>query len=173
MLEDYIKIGRTGKAHGLHGELKISIEDEFLEDLDYLDVLFIARKSSQPLPFFLETLRGPSIAKFEEVDDRETAQQFQHLDLFARRSDFQRDLDELPIKDHLEYGFLINFSVSDVDLGNLGTIVDVEEFPQQEMLIISHEGKEYLVPATEAYFTQLDKTAKHLILHLPEGLLDL
>lgn len=173
MLEDYIKIGQTGKAHGLHGELKISVEDEFLEDLNYLEVLFIARKSGKPLPYFLESMRGPGIAKFEEVDDRESAQVMQHLDLLARRSDFQRDLDTVTTDDHLEFGFLKGFAVSDVQAGDLGSITDIEAFPQQEMLIISHEGKEYLIPATEAYFEELDRAGKRLILHLPEGLLDL
>ncbi|MEM6723110.1 MAG: ribosome maturation factor RimM [Bacteroidota bacterium] len=173
MEEDYITIGRTGKAHGLNGEIKISIEDDFLADLDYLEVLFIRRKSGQALPYFLETLRGPGIAKFEEVDDRETAQRLQHLDLLARKNDFQRELEQTPALDHLVFGFLKGYSIRDEQLGDLGTIVGVEEFPQQEMLIISRKGKEYLIPATEAYFAKIDKAEKSLLLHLPEGLLDL
>lgn len=173
MDQELIQIGRTGKAHGLKGEIKLSIEEIYWDDLDYLDVFFLSNKSGKQLPFFLESLRGSGIAKFEDVDDRESAILIQHQGLWVRKSDFKRDLETEPETSDLEFSYLIGFIASDQNLGTLGAILDVEAFPQQEMLVISLEGEEKLIPANEHLFLNIDKKKKTVLFDLPEGLLDL
>ena len=41
---NYVQIGTLGKTHGLKGELKFKIEEEYIDDFNEVDVLFIQVK---------------------------------------------------------------------------------------------------------------------------------
>nr|HQU60245.1 hypothetical protein [Saprospiraceae bacterium] len=73
-METYISVGKTGKTHGIDGELKFFIEDAFLDDFLDAPAVFLTVAGKQ-VPFFIESVRGESnlIIKLEEVDSREAA----------------------------------------------------------------------------------------------------
>ena len=55
----------------------------------------------------------------------------------------------------------------------LGPIVDVHDLPHNPMLVLSHHGREVLVPFQASWMIRLKRTQKVLHMQLPEGLLDL
>mgnify|MGYP003841375859 CR=1 FL=1 len=50
----------------------------------------------------------------------------------------------------------MNFTLVDAEIGELGKIEDVIEFPQQEMAVISHNEKEVFIPLHESLIEKLN-----------------
>ncbi|MCH2043632.1 MAG: ribosome maturation factor RimM [Saprospiraceae bacterium] len=175
---EYIEIGKIHKAHGLKGELKIRVDDVFIEELGNLEVLFLGKTKGEKIPYFVESIRGSQdlILKLEEIDQREDATLLMHQLIFARRTDIQ--LSDEAIEEGLSdlvYGYLVAYCMEDLTLGKIGEIVGIEEFPQQEMAVIKlyDQEQEVFIPLTEQWIKEIDKLNKKVVMELPEGLLDL
>ena len=65
------------------------------------------------------------------------------------------------------------FTIIDKNLGEIGTIESVVEFPQQDMAFVTYKEKEVMIPLNDSIVTQIDEDKKELIVDLPEGLLEL
>jgi 16S rRNA processing protein RimM len=61
----------------------------------------------------------------------------------------------------------------DLELGELGRIIEVIEFPQQEMAVISHNKNEIFIPINENLIEKIDKEKQYIYMNLPEGILDI
>ncbi len=48
-MEDFVAIGKTQKPHGLKGELKLHVEEMFIEDLFDAEAVFIEIKGNKCL----------------------------------------------------------------------------------------------------------------------------
>lgn len=175
-MSTYVTIGKIGKAHGLTGELKVSIEERYWEDFLQNERVFIAVKSMK-VPYFISNVRGGSsvILKLEDVDDRDAAIALQSKDLLLREQDLLSDDERtLPLEeeDGLEYAHLEGYTLVDKALGEIGPIDEVLEMPQQEMAFLRYQGREVLVPLNAHFIQEVDEKARRVIMDLPEGLLD-
>ncbi len=173
---NYIIIGRTRKAHGLTGELKISIEDRFVEDFMKNERIFIEVKSAK-IPYFIDHVRGGGelILKLEEVDDRDAAIALQARDILLREQDILPDhLREFEPEEEeeMQYGYLEGYQLLDQTIGEIGMIKEVLEMPQQEMAFLDYQGRELLIPLNEQLILKIDEVQKQILMDLPEGLLD-
>jgi ribosomal 30S subunit maturation factor RimM len=54
--QEYIAIGRVRKAHGITGEVKVSIEDRYLEDFLKNERIFIEEMKSSRMPYFISSV---------------------------------------------------------------------------------------------------------------------
>jgi len=170
---EYTDIGRINKPHGLNGEMKATIDERFYEDVAKIDAFFVEEKGQQT-PYFIEYMRGRGslILKFEDIETKEEARVFTNKRLYLRREDVS--LTEEEINDTgLEYSFLKGYELQEETLGKIGVIDFVEEYPQQEMATVDFEGNTILIPLLEQWITSVDKSAKTVIMSLPEGLLDM
>jgi 16S rRNA processing protein RimM len=173
--KQYVSIGYTKKAHGLAGELKISIEAQYLEDFLHNERIFLDIKGLK-IPYFVANVRGENdfILKLEEVDDRDAAFALQSREVFLREQDLlpdharTLDVDEAG----LEYGHLEGFLLTDKTLGEIGRIQQILEMPQQEMAFLQYQDREVLVPLNAHYIVSIDETAQRVSMDLPDGLLD-
>lgn len=174
MSEEYLKIGKTLKAHGIKGELKLLVEEVFEDDVDDVEVLFLDLKG-QKIPFFVEHIRGggTAIVKLEEVKDRTNAENYQHKDVYVRRRDIRKTNHEIAQGLEGTYYYLKGFTLVEEDLGEVGTIVSIERYPHQEMAVVEREGRTALVPLVAAQILREDHGAKKVYMQLPQGLLDL
>ncbi len=175
--QEYIAIGRVRKAHGITGEVKVSIEDRYLEDFLKNERIFIEMKSSR-MPYFISSVRGESemIVKLEEVDDRDAAVALHSKEIFLRKQDLIPDDErefEPEEEDSLMYRFLNGYSVVDKTSGPAGVITEVVEMPRQEMAFVVHNGKEVLIPLNESLIISIDRENRTLLMDLPEGLLEM
>lgn len=174
--QEYVSIGRIRKAHGITGEIKVSVEDRYLEDFLKNERVFIDLKSTK-IPYFISSVRGESemIVRLEEVDDRNAAIALHGKEIFLRKQDLIPD-DEREFEPEEEYatqyGFLNGYTVTDKNTGPAGVISEVVEMPQQEMAFVLHNGKEVLIPLNESLIVSIDRENKTLLMDLPEGLLD-
>lgn len=168
-MSEYIQIGYTQKAHGVRGEIKLSVEQDYLEDLEYLDVLFISMNGN-PIPYFLESLRfgNAIIAKFEDINDRNAANLIASKALMAKAVDLEGEVTET-----LEYAHFKGFTLVDELLGEIGIIKEVVEYPQQEIATVVYKGNEILIPLNDDFISSFDEAKKIVMVSLPEGLVDL
>ncbi len=75
--------------------------------------------------------------------------------------------------DDFHYNDLKGFIVSDETHGELGEILEVNEYPQQFVATVSYKGKEILFPLNDDMIIEIDEDARTLLVDLPDGLLDL
>lgn len=170
---DYVEIGRIRKPHGLGGEIKGDIDERFWDDVAQVDAFFVEIKGEKT-PYFLDYLRGKGtlIMKFEDINTKEDASLFTSKYLYLRREDV--DLSEEEINDTgLEFSYLEGYELQVEEVGKVGTIKEVEEYPQQEMATVEAGAKSLLVPLRTAWIVSVNKDTKVVLMDLPEGLLDI
>jgi len=170
---DYVEIGRIRKPHGLGGEIKGDIDERFWDDVAEIDAFFIEIKGEKT-PYFIEYLRGKGtlILKFEDIDTKEDASLFTSKNLYLRREDV--NLSEEEINDTgLEFSYLEGYEIHLEEVGKVGIIEEVEEYPQQEMATIKQEGKTFLIPLRSGWILSVNTDKKIVVMDLPEGLVDI
>ncbi len=176
MKNNLISIGFTRKPHGLKGEIKLHIEERYLEDLMNTDVVMLQIKG-KPTPFFVDDIRGGNaiIAKFEDINTPEQATFIQNKEILLREQDILTDDEreyEVEIDGGLKYLKCIGYTIFDGE-NAIGEILDILEYPQQEMAIVEYEGREILIPLNAAFVKKQDDEAKEILMELPDGILDL
>jgi 16S rRNA processing protein RimM len=173
-MDKLVKIGFTKKPHGLKGEIKLQLDDQYLEDLMETEVILLTIKG-MPTPFFIEDVRvgNAIIAKFEDVDSVEAANEIASKEMFLRETDVLADEERTyEVELGMEYQDCVGYKIMDGDI-LVGEIEEVVEFPQQEMAILTREGKDILIPLNVAFVLRRDDAAKMIFMELPKGLLDL
>ena len=173
---EYVSIGHTRKAHGITGELKVSIEEQYLEDFMKNERIFLDVKGVK-VPYFIDNIRGGGelILKMEEVDNRDQAIVLQSREIFLRKQDILPEhLREFEVEpeEELEYARLAGFQIIDETLGEIGVISEILEMPQQEMAFLSYKNREVLIPMNEQLILRVDERKRCVYMDLPEGLLD-
>ncbi len=165
------QIGRIAKVHGLRGEVNVVLDVDYPEDYEGLEHLFIEQKG-RLVPFFLEHFviqpGGKALAKFEELDTIESVENLVGAEAFL-------PLTELPQLEEGQYYFheLVGFEVIDETLGLIGPVQIIYDLETQDLLGVTHQGKEVLIPIQDGIISKVDKAAKKVYCQLPEGLLDI
>jgi 16S rRNA processing protein RimM len=172
-MNEFVKVGKTQKAHGIKGELKLHVEDHFIDDLFETEALFVEIKG-QKIPYFIENLQEGNalILKLEGVDTRTESEQLMHKDVYMNRDDISLS-DEIIASEGLVYKFTEGFKIVDILYGEIAEIEEVVEFPQQEMAYVTFKNKTLLLPLHPNFVVEVDRENKILTMNLPEGLLDL
>jgi len=164
---DLIRIGRISKVFGTQGELVLDPRLS-LPDLPSDQILFIALEGIH-VPFFMRSLKVRTDGRYqlglEEVDTPETAQRLIGSDAFME----SRVL-SAPRPDELLVLQLVGFEAVDDTLGSLGTIKDILEYPEQDMLVVASDQSELLIPLVEAFIIDIDAVARTIHFDLPEGM---
>jgi 16S rRNA processing protein RimM len=165
------QIGRVAKVHGLRGEVNVVLDVDYPEDYEGLEHLFLEQKG-RLVPFFLEHFvlqpGGKALVKFEDLDSLDQVEPLVGLEIFL-------PLSELPQLDEDQYYFheLIGFEVFDENLGLIGPVQIIYDLETQDLLGVTHKGKEVLIPIQDGIILKVDKAAKKVYCQLPEGLLDI
>ncbi|MEQ8703456.1 MAG: ribosome maturation factor RimM [Phaeodactylibacter sp.] len=164
----YTKVGRFGKTHGLNGGIRLLVEDPYLDAVLEAEVLF-APVAGSPVPYFTAgiLLEQPLVIKLEDMDSKEAARELTGLDLLLPAEAVD---DQLTIDD---FRLLEGFTVVTADSGVLGTILAVEEYPEQIIALVAYQGREVLIPLNETFLQAINPEAEQVEMELPEGLLDL
>ncbi|GGC55746.1 ribosome maturation factor RimM [Pedobacter quisquiliarum] len=169
-LEEAFYIGYITKTKGLKGEVQVYFEYDSPELLD-LDVVF-AEISGKMVPYFVSVckLQNNQTANicFDDIDHIDKAQALVKKKIYL-------PLDKMPDRsdDDFHYNDLIGFMVTDETLGELGEILDVNEYPQHFVATMNYKEKEVLFPLNEDMILEIDLDEETILVDLPEGLLDL
>lgn len=171
--DELIKIGTFNKPHGVQGELAFTFTDDIFDRCSSpyivceIDGIFV--------PFFIEEYRFRSdtaaLIKLEDVDTEDAAREFVNRDIYYPKAYIENDADG---ERSVPGDFFLHFAVYDTEKGLLGHIVDVDMSTVNVLFVVEREGGgELLVPAIDDWVISVDEEAKKLVMHVPEGLLDL
>jgi len=168
--EEAFYIGYITKTKGLKGEVQLFFEYDDPELLD-LDVVFI-EISGKMVPYFTSSFKlqvnNTANIYFDDVDHIDKAQALLKKKVYL-------PLTKMPDRsdDEFQYTDLKGFVVSDEHYGELGEILEINEYPQQFVATISYQNKEILFPLNEDMIVDIDEDLKTMLVELPEGLIDL
>lgn len=166
-----VKVGRLGRSHGLLGEIKVRIEDQYLDDVLSADSLLV-EISGQHIPYFVEAWRsGGALLKLEEVDNKETATLLQHKDIYF--PEHQLSQASSPVEDTTPYDQWISWTIYDVEMGQIGTISGIVDLPEHYLAEVEYQGKIVMIPLHKNLITKSTVAKKELWMDLPAGLLEL
>lgn len=174
-MDNYIQIGFTKKAYGVKGELKMKIEEQYVEDFFKCKILFISI-GGKKVPFFIEDVRigNAVIAKFEDINSPEDAIPITSKEVYLREKDIIPEAERvLEVKETLLFKKYEGFTIEEIEKGIVGKIEEILEFPHQEMALVKYKGKDLLIPMNEQLIETVIEASKRLTMKLPDGLLDL
>ena len=171
----FICIGKTGRPHGLGGELKFHVDERYLEDFLEAEVVFLETKG-QKLPYFIEAIREGNdvLVKLEDTDSPEQARILAGLPVFLREADLLQE-EEREGSAEWQFERFVGYSVVDTFSGQRAKIVEIVAMPQQYLAYAEREeeGREVLIPMHPGLIKKVDEASREILMELPEGLFDL
>lgn len=169
--EEVFKIGQFGKPHGVKGEIALTTQCDVFDESD--DPYVICDMDGILVPFFIEEYRYKTdttmLLKLEGVDSEADAREFVNKDVYYALD----EVDEDQLLGDISWEHFIGFRIVDVQRGEIGPIVDVDESTINVLLQIDYDGNDLLLPAAEELIREVDHEKRILYVSLPEGLLDL
>ena len=174
-MDKLISIGYTQKANGINGDIKVTINEQYIEDFLHSSVVFL-KIQGKDVPFFIEKIHTTNslLVKFEDINNRDAATPFTGKEILLREKDLIPDEErELEVEEFLQFKKYEGYALIDKSAGIIGEILEVVEFPQQEMGVVDYQNREIYVPLNDNLIIEIDKGKKEILIDLPEGLLDL
>lgn len=170
-------IGTILKPKNLQGAVVVQLADfvfDYLDNNPALSHLFIRRKQqTKVLPHFIEKLewRGAEVVlKLEDSDNRTDAESLRGATLLIETEKIAPYVGE---EEEQEWDFLMDYTIIDTNNNEIGTISDLFYLPANALAQVMIEGKEVLIPLHEDLVELLDEKQKIIVLHIPDGLIDL
>ena len=173
-IDECFELGYLLKPHGLRGAIVANFDVDDPSAYHQLKTVYLAlptapgklvahtveRVQPQAGKKVLLTFKG--IARIEDAEP-------------LRGSQLYLPLSELPAlaDDQFYFHDVIGFTVMDETLGELGTVENFYELPQQDVLAMRYQGQEVLIPVVDELVSHADMAARQLFVNLPEGLLDI
>ena len=167
--EDVYRIGLLTKPHGIKGEVAFNFTDDIFDRTDDCDYR-VCLMDGIMVPFFMEEYRFKSdtvaLVKFEGVDTAEQARRFTNIEVYYPT----RYAEE---SDELSWSYFVGFRIEDEQLGLLGEVEEIDETTINTLFIVRRpNGEELLIPAQEAFITDMDHKQRIIRMDLPEGMVE-
>jgi 16S rRNA processing protein RimM len=163
------KIGFVNKAVGFKGRLSLLTDVAKPESLRKQKFFFLLLEGL-PVPFAIEEMEindSELLVKLEGIDDESQAKKLLRLDVYGEKM-------KAPEKRSLGgWKELENFTAIDQEYGEIGIILEVQEYPMQMIARALIGEKEVLFPLNEDVVVDIDEAKKSVYLDLPPGLLDI
>ena len=169
-VEDVYRIGLINKPHGVHGELLFSFDDDIFDrmEADYI----ICMMDGILVPFFFESYRfrsdSTALIKLEGIDTEQQARRMTNVEVF-----FPKEHVEELEDNELTWSFFVGFLIKDVNEGEIGKVIDVDDSTINTLFVVDHNDTEVLIPAQEDFIVDLDRGKRVITMQIPAGLLDL
>ncbi len=163
---DFILVGVVRRPHGLKGEVIVSLDTDFPEQLikgakfylgdDHIPVTIGGRR----------THADGLLLAFEEFPDKPSVARLQNVPLFSRAT----ELPELPAGKFYQHQ-LIGLQVIEENGSTIGRLTQIFNTGANDVYIVrDSEGKEILLPAIRDVIKQVELEEKRIVVHLLPGL---
>lgn len=169
--EDCFYLGKVAKKFSFKGEVLIWLDTDEPWLYENMESVFV-EVNKHLVPFFIT---GSSLHKndflrvrFEDVDTEDDADALLGKAIYL-------PLTMLPKLEGDKFYFheVIGFTAEDQRLGNIGTIVSINDTTAQPLFEIKKGETEILIPMIDDFIVKVDRENKKIILNTPEGLVDL
>lgn len=170
-LQEYIQIGRVGKAQGIKGEIRIIIYPGMPDGLDNCKEIVLQNNDNECSKYGLENFRRQGkhlIAKLDGVTTRDEAEALNGREIWLPRA-------AIPALDQDQhYWFEYEGMEVVTDTGRkLGVVQDIFATGANDVLVVVGQGKEYLIPIIEDVLVDVDVAAGKIVISPLPGLLDI
>ncbi|MDD3617914.1 MAG: ribosome maturation factor RimM [Desulfobulbaceae bacterium] len=167
---DFILLGKITRPHGIRGEVKVHPYSGLPENfLRYSEIFIGTADRDERIPYTVEHCRiqGRSVLlTLTGCRDRDRAELLAGKEVWLRRGD-------LPEPDEDEF-YLIDLigrrAVTD-DHRILGRITGILETGAHDILSVTDDGREYLIPLRKEFIVEI--ADQEVVLKLPPGLLEM
>lgn len=167
-----LRVGRLTKAHGLKGAIKIELFTDVPEKRFVPGAVFTLQVPTSS-PWHGKTLELRElryynlqpVAFFKDIDERETAESLIKAILWV-----EQDLTETE-EDAWFDEQLVGLDVLR-DGRKVGTVARIDHFPAQDLLTVTTDAGDVLVPFVKAIVTAVDTKAGTLTVDPPLGLFE-
>ena len=169
-VEDVYRIGLINKPPGVHGELLFTFDDDIFDrmEADYI----ICMMDGILVPFFFESYRfrsdSTALIKLEGIDTEQQARRMTNVEVFFPKEHVE-ELDD----NELTWSYFVGFLIKDVNEGEIGKVIDVDDSTINTLFVVDHNDTEVLIPAQEDFIVDLDRGKRVITMQIPAGLLDL
>ena len=169
--EDCFYLGKIVTKYSFKGEVVIKLdtdEPELYKNMESVYVEF----GSNLVPFFIDKSslhKGNQLrVQFEDVYSEEEADAILKCGIYL-------PLDLLPKLEGDKFYFheVIGFTVVDVNYGEVGAIVHINDKAAQPLFEIDRKGKEIFIPMIDDFIKKVDRENKQIQVETPEGLIEL
>jgi len=168
--QNYFYLGHITKTHGYDGKVVAFIDADDPTAYENMEMMFLNIRGTL-VPYFIEgrSLKSNKlILKLQDITTEEQASELVKKEIFLPLS----ALPELS-GNKFYYHEVKGYTVTDEAFGTVGVIEDILDYPAQAVMQVFHEGKEVLIPVSDAVILKLDRKNKRILIKAPEGLLDL
>jgi 16S rRNA processing protein RimM len=169
--DDFFYLGKILKTYGSKGHLLIFLDVDDPGRYKKLETVFIGIENDR-IPFAIEEMelrqKNSARIRFEDVHTAADAEIYTGRELYLPVSLLP------PLKGKkFYYHEVTGFAVFDKKHGNIGTITNILDLPQQSLMQIQLGSKEILVPLTDKILLKVDRPKKELHIQAPEGLIEI
>jgi 16S rRNA processing protein RimM len=168
----FLAVGQVSGAHGIHGEIRVTILTEDPQRFGRLRRVWLGRDDQEPTPWTLEGFRlhkGRALLKLEGCDDRSMAESLRpNLVLIPLEEAIPLEEDE-----YYEHQ-IVGLEVWTTSGEQLGKVEDILYTGANEVYIVRDQapgGREILIPAIEDVVVEIDLEAGRITIEPLEGLL--
>ncbi len=124
------------------------------------------------IPYAVEKARisgNTAFLKLKGIGDRNMAETLRNRYLYVA----EKDLVPLPDEDAFYHYQIIGLDVVDTDGVKRGTIVDVENYPGNDLFVLEDDaGNRHLIPAVRQIIKNIDTDNRTMTIDVVDGLLD-
>lgn len=169
-IEDCYKIGFIAKPHGLKGSMTILLDQDIPNEVASLDAVFVLQGNTL-VPHFLKDISekgNKAYVTFEDIDSLEKAEAISKCALYLPKTARPK-----AGKNNFYEDEIINFTVTDVHVGEIGKVTDVVKSGLQNLLSVTKGDREHLIPINDVFIIKVDKKKSIIEVNLPDGFLDL
>ncbi len=173
--EDCYLVGTFTKTHGVKGELIARKNSELLEKNNWESILVDI--DGGLVPFFIPkngiSPRNHHSVRIliEDMNTENKASRFVGCNIYIPIADapnFGTDNNE-----ELDIDLLIGFTYVDEQMGELGEIIDIQDYSGNVLLLIDYNQKEIMIPFVEENFIEIDEALRTITMITPTGLLEI
>jgi 16S rRNA processing protein RimM len=169
---EQLLVGRVAKAHGIAGELAVDIHTDSPDERFVPGAVLSARLRDRSVrPLTVSTVRAHSgrlLVRFDEVPDRNAAEQIRGAQLLVDAADLPPSDDPDAFYDHELEGLTAVLA----DGTEIGAVKEIARSPGGELLVLTlPDGTEALIPFVRQIVPEVDVRGGRVVLDPPEGLL--
>jgi len=169
MEDPLLRVGRVVKTQGIKGEVRVSSPGGEALARSRGKVVYLVDSGGEKRALTVESsrsLKNLTVLAFREVKSIEEAQKLIGCDLYLDKT----KLDPLP-PDEFYWYQLHGLRVQTEDGKFLGMLEEVFPTGSNDVFVVRREGKEILIPATEAVVARVNLQDRVMVIHPLEGLL--
>jgi 16S rRNA processing protein RimM len=168
--QDCIYLGKILKPFSYKGELKIYIEDFYIDQIKELDS-FLLKIQGSYIPFTIKAITKNKSNIFrislDGIDSEDLAKKLTGIEIYSDNNLIKSK----NLETNKNY-FFIDFVIYNNN-SIIGKIIDIIENKNQDLFVVVFNEKRILIPLVDEFVVKIDNDNKKILMNLPEGLTDL